>query len=61
MGRILGAANYGIISFAMVFTGLFGLLTNLGTNELLIREVARDRSLGSKYVKTSSSSGCCYL
>ncbi|MFC1897612.1 flippase [Chloroflexota bacterium] len=50
MARILGAANYGVISFAMIFTALFGILTNLGTNELLIREVSKNTGKASKYL-----------
>jgi len=46
---MLGAANYGVFSFAIVFTSLFGILTNLGMNELMMREVARDKSKASKY------------
>ncbi|MFC1915614.1 flippase [Chloroflexota bacterium] len=49
IARILGAANYGVFSFAIVFTSLFGILTNLGMNELIIREVARDKDKASKY------------
>ena len=50
VARILGDAIYGKYTFALVFTGLFGVLTNLGMNELLIREVARDKSKASKYL-----------
>jgi O-antigen/teichoic acid export membrane protein len=50
VARILGDAIYGKYTFALVFTGLFGILTNLGMNELLIREVARDKSKASKYL-----------
>lgn len=50
IARILGALTYGEYTFAIVFTAFFGILTNLGMNELLIREVARDKSKASKYL-----------
>lgn len=50
VARMLGDATFGKYSFAIVFTGLFGVLTNLGMNELLVREVARDKSRATKYL-----------
>ena len=50
LARMLGDVTYGKYSFAVVFTGFFGILTNLGMNELLIREVARDKSRATKYL-----------
>jgi O-antigen/teichoic acid export membrane protein len=48
--RYLGAEGFGILSFALAFTGIFGVFTNLGLNTLTAREVARDKSLASKYL-----------
>ena len=48
--RYLGAAGYGILSFALAFTGIFGVLADLGLSSLTIREVARDKSLALKYL-----------
>lgn len=50
MARHLGAEGYGILSFALAFTGIFGIFTDLGLKLLTIREVARDKSLASKYL-----------
>ena len=50
IARYLGDVIFGKYSFALVFTGLFGVLTNLGMNELIIREVARDKTKASKYL-----------
>jgi O-antigen/teichoic acid export membrane protein len=50
IARYLGAVGFGKYSFALVFTGFFGIITNLGMNELIIREVARDKSKASKYL-----------
>lgn len=38
-------------SFALAFTGIFGVFSDLGLRQLTVREVARDKSLPSKYFK----------
>lgn len=48
--RYLGAGGFGILSFALAFTGIFSLFADLGMSRLAIREVARDKSLARKYV-----------
>ena len=48
--RYLGAAGFGILSFALAFTGIFGVFSDLGLRQLTVREVARDKSLASKYL-----------
>ena len=48
--RYLGAAGFGILSFALAFAGIFGVFSDLGLQQLTIREVARDKSLASKYL-----------
>jgi len=48
--RYLGAEGFGILSFALAFTGIFGVFTDLGLNPLTVREVARDKSLAGKYL-----------
>lgn len=50
MARYLGAANFGILSFAISFTGIFSVLADLGLSTLTIREVARNKSLSGKYL-----------
>jgi len=45
--RYLGPASFGIISFALAFTGIFAVFSDLGLRPLTIREVARDKSLAS--------------
>ena len=49
--RYLGAAGFGILSFALAFTGIFGVFSDLGLGTLTVREVARDKSLASKYLR----------
>jgi len=48
--RYLGAAGFGILSFALAFTGIFGVFSDLGLSTLTVREVARDKFLASKYL-----------
>jgi O-antigen/teichoic acid export membrane protein len=52
--RYLSAAGFGILSFALAFTGIFGVLADLGLYSLTIREVARDKSLALKYLANVS-------
>ena len=48
--RYLGAEGFGILSFALAFTGIFGVFSDLGLSTLTVREVARDKSLAEKYL-----------
>jgi len=53
--RYLGAEGFGILSFALAFTGIFGVFTDLGLGQLTIREIARDKSLAGKYLTNISA------
>jgi O-antigen/teichoic acid export membrane protein len=48
--RYLGPERYGTISFAIAFIGLFSILTDIGIQQLALREIARDKSLVGKYL-----------
>lgn len=48
--RYLGVENFGVLSFALAFSGIYGVLTDLGLNSLTVREVARNASMSSKYI-----------
>jgi len=48
--RYLGAEGFGILSFALAFTGIFGVFSDLGLSTLTVREVARNKSLAKKYL-----------
>jgi O-antigen/teichoic acid export membrane protein len=50
IARYLGAAGFGILSFALAFTGIFSIFGDLGLQPLTTREVARDKSLAPKYL-----------
>lgn len=51
VARYLGALRYGEFQFAMSFCVLFIFLLNLGFPNLMIREIAREKSLVKKYVE----------
>ena len=50
IARSLGAVIFGKLSFALAFTAIFAVFSDLGYSTLLIREVARDKSQASKYL-----------
>lgn len=50
VARYLGAKGFGILSFALAFIAIFGVFTDIGLNQLMTREVARDKTLASKYL-----------
>jgi O-antigen/teichoic acid export membrane protein len=47
--RYLGVENFGILSFALALTSILEILSDLGLNILMTRDVARDKSLTQKY------------
>lgn len=49
LARYLGAEGFGILSFALAFTGIFSIFADFGLNTLTVREIARDKSLTGKY------------
>jgi O-antigen/teichoic acid export membrane protein len=53
--RYLGAEGFGILSFAVAFTGMFGLLGDLGLSTLATREISRDETTASKYLGNITS------
>lgn len=52
--RYLGAAGFGILSFALAFTAIFGIFADFGLQPLTTREVARDKTLAAKYLANLS-------
>lgn len=50
IARYLGAEKFGILSFAIAFTGICGILLDFGLSTLMIREVARNKDLAGKYL-----------
>ena len=50
IARYLGAEGFGTLSFAIAFTAILGILADLGLSTLIVREVARDKSLTNKFI-----------
>jgi O-antigen/teichoic acid export membrane protein len=48
--RYLGAEGFGILSFSIAFTSIFGVFGDLGLSPLTVREVARSKLLSDKYL-----------
>ncbi len=46
--RYLGVDDFGSLLFAIAFTGIFAVPSDLGLNKLQIREIARDKKCASK-------------
>lgn len=53
LARILGEADFGIYNFAMSITTLFVVITDLGVNQFLVREIAREKDRSSEYVNSA--------
>lgn len=54
IARYLGPANYGILSYALAFAGLFAFIASLGIDGILVRELVtnpekRDELLGTAF------------
>jgi O-antigen/teichoic acid export membrane protein len=52
--RYLGPTNYGIYNFAYSFCMLLVFITDIGIGQLLVRDVARDKSLTNQYLTNAS-------
>ena len=50
IARKLGDVTFGKFSFALAFTAIFAVFSDLGYNTLLIIDVARDKFQASKYL-----------
>lgn len=53
IARYLNDVGLGRYAFALSFTGLFVVLSEIGLRELLIREVARKREAGKKFLNNA--------
>ncbi|WP_048190940.1 flippase [Methanobacterium sp. SMA-27] len=51
--RYLGADGFGIISLALSIGAIFGVFVDMGISTLMVRELARDKSLSNKYISNS--------
>ena len=53
LARFLGEAGFGKYNFVFSLTTLLVTFTDLGVNQLLVREIARERGLSSHYVNNA--------
>ena len=44
------AEGFDILSFALAFTGIFGVFSDFGLGTLTVREVAMNKTLAGKYL-----------
>ena len=51
--RVLGAAGYGILSYALALSGFFAFFKNIGVDPILTREIAKKPENESSLVATS--------
>jgi O-antigen/teichoic acid export membrane protein len=50
IARHLGPLDFGILTFALAFTSIFGIVCDFGLQTLTTREVARDKTSALKYI-----------
>lgn len=50
IARYLGVSDYGIVSFAISFTSLLGIFMDLGISTYIIREIAKNKNMLSKFI-----------
>ncbi|MDD5729775.1 MAG: flippase [Candidatus Omnitrophica bacterium] len=48
--RYLGVKNYGIYSFVFAYLSLFGIITDFGISNILIREISKDKIKADKFL-----------
>jgi O-antigen/teichoic acid export membrane protein len=55
LARYLGAIGYGKYSFVFAFLSFFGVITDLGINTIITRDIAKDKSRTGKLVGNAST------
>jgi len=53
VARYLGPSNYGLLSYAVSFVGLFSFIANLGIDQIVYREIIRYPEKRNEYLGTS--------
>ena len=48
LARYLGASDFGIYSFVFAYLGFFSIVTHLGIDDILVREISQDRARADK-------------
>lgn len=54
VARLLGAAEFGVFSYALSFAAFFTVFVDLGINGVVVRESSRDVALQGTYVSTGT-------
>ncbi len=54
IARYLGPGGFGVLCFSLAFTRIFGVFTDFGFHFLIVREVSRNVSSSSKYLRNLS-------
>jgi len=55
LARYLGAGGYGKLAFVSAYLAFFIIVTDLGINTILVREISRDKSLALKYTGNAAA------
>lgn len=50
VARVLGAADYGILSFVMSLTSIFAVIADFGLGTVLIRDLAKDKQMAKETI-----------
>jgi len=50
LARYLGVSNFGIYSFVFAYLGFFNILTDLGVDTILTREIAQDKTMADELI-----------
>ncbi len=50
LARYLGVSEFGKYNLIFAYLAFFGVLTNLGINEILVRDIARDKAVAPKII-----------
>ena len=53
IARYLGPNNFGILNYALAYTGLFVLFVNLGLNQIIVREIVKKPKLTNYLLGTA--------
>lgn len=53
VARYLGPNNFGILNYALAYTGLFVLFVNLGLNQIIVREIVKKPKLTNYLLGTA--------
>ncbi len=55
IARYLGVEGFGVLSFALAFSGIFSIFADLGLNTLTVRELSKNQSLEDNFFGNVSS------